>query len=186
MIDTAKNVIDLFIQLFTIKERNKEKYFNNYIEPLYKDAELIANDYFGLFNELLSRLETEEEVYDIIKWIEERRMSFLLIRVKVRALLKVFDIQKEKSMNKFQKGVWGLMKGGLSFVEEGHSRMGEYGAMDHTVLDLLYAWSQQPISNNRARYLKNARQQLNAIERAWQDVAEGYAELKKQKLSLKY
>jgi hypothetical protein len=87
---------------------------------------------------------------------------------------------KEDPLDKFQRGVWGLMKGGLSLVEEGHADLCEYGMGDHTVLDLLYAWSEKPVSSHRDRYISNANQQLSAMQRAWQDVVEAYAALKSQ------
>jgi hypothetical protein len=33
------------IQLLTVRERNREKYFQQFVEPLYKDAEAVMNDY---------------------------------------------------------------------------------------------------------------------------------------------
>jgi hypothetical protein len=66
----------------------------------------------------------------------------------------------------------------LSLVEEGDTHLLEYGWQDHTVLDLLYYWSQEPIENNRGRYVRNAKAQLGCIQMAWKDVTDGYAELK--------
>lgn len=83
-------------------------------------------------------------------------------------------MREEEEEDLFHKGIWGVLKGGLSAYEEGHTPMREYGWGDHTVLDLLYKWSQEPVSENRERYLHNAREQLRAIQAAWNDAVKGY------------
>lgn len=57
MIDAGALILDQLIQLVTVRGRNREKYFNNYIEPLYREAEQIAKDYMALFAELISKIE---------------------------------------------------------------------------------------------------------------------------------
>lgn len=182
MVDAAVKIVDRLIQLLSLQERNREKYFQNFVDPLFHDAELVVHDYIALFRELISQLEKGDSVSEIVKWLEERRLELLPVRIKLRAFLThmSYDRQRklEASMDRFQKGIWGLMKGGLSLVEEGHSQLSEYGWQDHTVLDLLYLWSQQPIAENRSRYIANAKAQLACIEEAWKDVSEGYARLK--------
>lgn len=182
MIDATVNIIDRLIQLINVGEANNEKYFLNFVEPTYNDAELIINDYINLFRELIVKLERNDNVLDVIKWLEMRRYELLPVRTKVRSFLGSMDSNRvtsvEKSMDKFQKGIWGVLKGGLSLVEEGKAPLSEYGWHDHTVLDLLYYWSQQPVSENRNRYIENAKAQLSCIELAWKDVTDGYKELK--------
>ena len=39
-----------------MRERNREKYFQQFVEPLYKDAEAVVNDYVALFGELIELL----------------------------------------------------------------------------------------------------------------------------------
>jgi hypothetical protein len=180
MIDASITVIDRLVQLLTVRERNREKQFLNIIEPLYQDTQAIMGDYTALFVELISQLEQDHDIPEIIRWIEARRMAFLPLRVKVRAFLDTFDSREQESMDRFQKGIWGVMKGGLSLVQEGHTNMMEYGWGDHTVLDLLYHWSHQPLGTHRPRLVENAKQQLASIQRAWADVAAGYASLKKK------
>lgn len=146
---------------------------------MYRDAELIVNDYMGLFVELISKLESADDIPALIRWIEERRMAFLPLRMKARAFLYRIEVRSESPLDTFRKGIWGLMKGGLSFVEEGHAHLREYGHGDHTVLDLLYGFSSTPLSANRKLLPRLARRQLECIELAWQDVVTGYAEIKK-------
>ena len=77
----ALSIIDRLIQLLTVKERNREKVFSNYIEPLYRDAEPVAKDYMSLMVELKHRLETATSVTELVNWLEERRVAYQAIRM---------------------------------------------------------------------------------------------------------
>jgi hypothetical protein len=106
MLEVAVSVVDRLIQLATVRERNKEKYFNNFVEPLYKDAEQVARDYMALFSELTHRLEKAENTGSVIDWLEERRTTFQPLRMKMRvdALLACEQIQSflSAAMPEFQ------------------------------------------------------------------------------------
>ena len=96
----------------------------------------------------------------------------------------------------FVKGLWGVMKGGMSLVEVGNTPMREYGLGDHTVLDLLKKYRGLPVPDDadhsewyiakaqrqRERCISHAECQLFAIETAWKDVVDGYAVLKRESL----
>ena len=179
MIDSALKLIDRLLQLVKVREDNRAKRFKNIIEPMYQDAQSIMDDYNALFKELITKLETEEDVAPIIQWLETRRLEMVPVRIKTRAFLGTLRF-RENELDKFNKGIWGLMKGGITITEEGHVPMQEYGWGDHTVLDLLYMWSDRPVAVERERYIQHAKEQLAAIQRAWQDVNEGYAELKQE------
>jgi hypothetical protein len=83
----AISIIDRLIHLLTLKERNREKFFNNFIEPLYRDAEPVAKGHMGLLAELSHRLERAGSTDDLIPWLEQRRTSYQAVRMKIRALL---------------------------------------------------------------------------------------------------
>src|ERR1035441_5754453 len=96
MVDIALSVVDRLIQLLTIRERNREKYFQQFIEPLYRDAEGIVNDYVSLFGELIELLKNSDSTEDVIAWIEQRRLKMLPLRIKVRALLENNAVDPER------------------------------------------------------------------------------------------
>jgi hypothetical protein len=108
------------------------------------------------------------------------------LRIKVRELLNngSFDAEKAPEEYKvFARGLWGVMKGGASLVEDGHAQLWEYGMGGHTVLDLMRIFSRNPsIDEHRERYIRNAQQQLSALESAWKDRTKGYSELKRKAL----
>jgi len=180
MIDAAVRILEMLIELFEQKGRRRELYFREFVEPLFKDAEEVAKDYIGLFKDLIDKLEHEDNIPNIIEWIEQRRGFFLPLRIKLRGALKAY-FPDTANMDKFQHGLWWLLRGGLTFIEEGHALLIDDKVWgDHTVLDLLYFWSQEPLYAHRDRYVSNARRQLECIEKAWSEISEGYAQLKKK------
>jgi hypothetical protein len=183
MLEVAVSLVDRLIQLATVRERNREKYFNGFIEPLYRDAEQIARDYMTLFAELIHRLAKAQDTAAVIDWLEERRSTFQPVRMKVRALMEEgLEYDTKEPVDRFRKGIWGLMKGGTSLLEEGHGRTREYGFGGHTVLDIMMRLRGEAISSNRHRFIDHARGQQMAVEGAWRDVVAGYAEIKHRSL----
>src|ERR1035438_7533496 len=90
MVDIAilgVGVLDRLARLRDVVVGNREKYFQQFIEPLYKDAEGIMNDYVALFTELIELLKKTDSTEEVVAWIEQRRSKLLPLRIKVRALL---------------------------------------------------------------------------------------------------
>lgn len=183
MIDAVTRIIDKLTELLQIREQSKERYFRNFVEPLFQDAEKVADDYIALFTELVLKLKQQESVPEVIEWIEGRKRELLPVRIKLRGTLNILYADTTE-MNKFEHGMWWLLRGGLSFTEEGYVQLNDddhFG--EHTVLDLLYGLSQEPLSTNRKHFLKGASLQLQCVEKAWHEITEGYAEVKKQALA---
>src|ERR1035437_9914231 len=96
MLELGVSIVDRLIQLLALRERNRKQYFHDFIDPLYKDAEVIVNDYFRLFGELIVRLKNANSEEDVIDWIEQRRQDMRSLRIKVRELLKDRSFDAEK------------------------------------------------------------------------------------------
>lgn len=188
MVDAAVSIIDRRIQLATVRKRNKEKYFKNCIEPLFRDGESIAQDYMTLLAELVHRIDVAQNCQEIIVWLEQRRAILQPLRIKVRTLVADGSMNSIAAARKtdlalFKKGLWGLMKGGISAVDDRHALTWEYGFSGHTVLDLLYRARIAALEDEfRDQLTHQAKRQQNAIEAAWQDVATAYARLKQRYL----
>jgi type II secretory pathway component PulK len=115
MVDIAMlgvGVLDRLIQLLTVDRRNREKYFEQFIEPLYKDAESVMNDYVGLFTELIGLLKKTDSTEEVIEWIEQRRSKMLPMRIKVRALLDNNTVNPKKGDYLLDSTTPGLHHGG--------------------------------------------------------------------------
>jgi hypothetical protein len=65
MLEAAVAIIDRLIQLVSVREKNRERFFNNFIEPLYRDGELVAKDYMSLLAEFLHRIEKAASVAEL-------------------------------------------------------------------------------------------------------------------------
>jgi hypothetical protein len=199
----AISIVDRLIQLLNIRERNREKYFKNFIEPLYKDAEPIAKDYMGLLTELAHRVQKARSIHDVIPWLEERRTAYQAVRMKLRAALpddvmKIEQIVKTESVapkkftaiDRFRSGLLGLMTGGCSLtdgsLDGGNSGMDKYGYRGHTILTLLeYMQSKDETKitpRRRGELMAQVKGQQGALENAWAEVVQGYAELKAKHL----
>jgi hypothetical protein len=53
------------------------------IEPVFRDAESVAKDYFQVLSELIRRIEEAEDIPPVIRWLEERRVAYLPVRMKI-------------------------------------------------------------------------------------------------------
>lgn len=185
MATAALAIVDRLIQLASVREKNKERFFNNFVEPLYIAGEQIAKDYMGLLAELIQRVQHADDCLGIVEWLEARRTTFKPVRDRVRALAQDESWEREdkrrgKSLALFSKGLWGLMKGGVSAVEDGHALTWEYGFGDHTVLDIIRLGRLSVLDEGSRRLLlRQAQGQQKAIEAAWKDVALAYADLRR-------
>src|ERR1022692_3580856 len=102
----------------------------------------------------------DHTVFDLLKIFSQMspasRYRERYIRNARRQLLAIETAWKEKvpeAYRLFVQGLWGVMKGGLSLVEDGHTQMWEYGWGDHTVFDLLKIFSQMsPASRYRETF----------------------------------
>src|ERR1039458_2505212 len=129
MATAAISIVDRLIQLATVTERNRQRFFKVLIEPLYLDGEQIAKDYMTLLAELIHRIDQAKELREIVEWLESRRTSFQPLRTKVRALIQDGFLEHEdkcrsKSLALFRKGLWGLMKGGVPALDDGLFQIG--------------------------------------------------------------
>ena len=183
MFEVALPIIDRLIQLATVREKRKQYFFNNYIEPLYRDAESIVRDYDQLLTEIIQQIRSASDTLAVITWMDDRRRTLLPIRTKVRALLSdntKFD--SSAALDRFKKGVWGLLKGGVALLDEGHGITGEYGFGGHTALDLMRTLRADPLEYHRARFLEHVFAQQRSLEAAWRDVVKGYVDLKHESM----
>lgn len=189
MATAAISIVDRLIQLLNVRQQNRAKFFHDFIDPLFQDGERIASDYLAMLNELKSRVASaSDDPAEILDWIEERRADLQPLRIKVRALIDGHDSMgrgKHKSTNLvlFRKGLWGVMKGAVSTIEDGHALTPEYGFGGHTVLDILHHGRRERLGQQFREQL-TARADLHrlAIERAWAEVATAYAGLKTEYL----
>ena len=185
MIDTIVNVLSNLVKLAEVREKNREKYIERYVEPIYKDAEVIFRDYIGLMREVERKLRRARKVGLLLRFLEEKRQENLTVRTKTRAMLKIQ--MKEGFVTRFERGVWGLMMGSVSSFDKGYSSFGPIEEIrgDHTVLDIAdYLANREGKIDieriDRQFLLNQVQRQISGLEHAWQEVVAGYADLKSE------
>jgi hypothetical protein len=190
MLDLLLKAIELIEQLFKffdIREKNREEYFQLYVQPTYDTAEAIYRDYRSLLRELREMVDHAESPEPIRIFLEKRREEFLPARDRLRALV-AHRVQEGRG-TRFEAGVLGLMTGAVTSVDRPYFKTVSYeeedGSIrerpgDHTVLDILQrlkARGDQDFSPNRRLLLRIVDTKMDAIEQAWQNVVRGYADL---------
>jgi hypothetical protein len=196
VIEATIRIIDYLIKLLDDKKRDRREEFVALVEPLYKDAEVVAKDYFQVLMELIRRLEQTKDIPSVVRWLEERRLAYLPIRIKMRAYLQSFS---QRSLNglgseikpipkdgkgRFILGIQALLVGGLSLVEDGH--IGVPGGIPrHTLLDILVWDASKPFDKVKDTLLQRAKSQENAIHQAWEEIVAGYVAWKTETYGVK-
>jgi hypothetical protein len=170
-------LIDKLKEFLSLRSSEKAIKFEQYVEPLYRDAEIVYSDYASLFRELVRKLSNREPSDKLEAWLEERRAERWPLREKIRAVVEL-RVLGTSDMTLFERGIWGLLRGSASVFQDGHTDMRDYGWGDHTVKDLLRRWRNDAHRFDYQRLEHFAERQARALENAWSDVAAGYAELK--------
>jgi hypothetical protein len=187
-IEAALSLLDRLAAIIKLRSESRAEYFESVIHPAYGDALVVVEDYFALVRELISRLEAGEDLTSVIRWLEERRMAYLPLRIKLRGSIVEMPHHSPgvHSRDLFVKGIWGVMRGGLALSEDGHMPADEYGQGNHTVLDFLYHLSASADKSSVRRHcLARARWQLAALQRAWEDATQGYYECRDELKALR-
>ena len=119
------------------------------------------------------RLQAEEELTEvIIRKIEDGRIKYLPVRIKLRAIL-LFRRDQSPDLSRFELGIWRVLRGGLSTFDEGQSLMTDFDNR-HTLLDILYAFAGG--LSSRDSCLNLVERQIKTITSGWEEVTAGYAE----------
>lgn len=200
MVELALTLMDYLIKFLQKREDNLDEYFENYVQPAYNAAELVYADYLSLFQIIKNKIEQDEQPIELIKFLEEGRIKYLPIRTRIRAEIfgryesefnhrdarssLIYDgINREiptwNSLPEFERGILGILMGGLSPFEDAHHISTPYSYGSHTLLDILYAFSSYAIKGEKKeRYLRVINKQLSALKAAWEDVVSGYVKYK--------
>lgn len=202
MIELSLTLMDYFIKLLQKRDDNIDEYFEKYVQPAYEAAELVYSDYLQLMHTIKSKINQNVSPIDLINFLEEGRIKYLPIRARIRAEImgrykdafppdkditysvaeyyrNPRDSVKWENLPDFERGIIGVLMGGLSPFEDAHRIYTPYLRGNHTLLDLLYAFSTYAINDaGENRYSRVINSQLRALEIAWKDVVTGYTKYK--------
>ena len=153
MVELFLNLLANLVKFGEVREKNREKYIESYVDPVYEHAEAIYQDYAKLLLELQRKLAKARKVAPLLRFLEERRMENFTVRTKTRALLR--KRMEKHFATRFERGIWGLMMGSVSLFDYGYTDFGPLNDIpsDHTLLDVMERLSQagQPDIDPNAR-----------------------------------
>jgi hypothetical protein len=179
MIDIFLKLIEKMIKLAEVREQNREKYIDRYVQPVYADAEAIYKDYSSLLKVVRNKVARGRQVNEILGFLEAKRQENIATRTKVRAILN--KRMEEGSFTRFERGIWGLMMGSVTAFDRGHCSFGPVGRGDHTLLDItehLAELGKSDITEDiRTQMMRFIDRQITGLDGAWDEVVKGYAEL---------
>ena len=184
MIDSIVQILSNLVKFAEVREKNREKYIERYVEPIYEDAEVIFRDYFGLMQEVEKKLRRARKVGPLLRFLEEKRQENLTVRTKTRALLNIR--MKEGVVTRIERGVWGLMMGSVSSFDEVYTSFDPIKVIRgaHTVFHIANQFALMGMIDidqwDRQFLLKLVQRQISNLELAWQEVVAGYADLKSE------
>jgi hypothetical protein len=188
MLDTIVKLLEKLIKFGEVRETNKQRYVDRYVTPLYLAAETIYKDYSSLLRTLRRKIQTGRKTISLVTFLEQRRLDQLPTRVKIREILRRTP---EKNWTRFEQGILGLINGCLSDseshtsiypVESGFTGLSGH----HTVYDIArrIEYNETPdLAPVRSRLLEAVEIQIAGIDKAWEFVCAGYADLQRTTFS---
>lgn len=184
--DATKEIIDGLRAARSWKKSQDRDYFDQIVTPIYENSKVVFENYIWIFDHLIELLDDKENgVSHCIKFLMESRRTYQALRVDIRALAGEMEKSSRFQNDQFFTGIGALMKGGASQREGGYVDLSAYGYKRHTILGFVQGLSESevPASQENLYFQKEARQQIQCLEKAWEDIAEGYAILKHKLLS---
>ncbi len=199
MIGSFLKLIDYALHYLDKRNNLNQNHFDNIIEPLFNDAELIYTDFINTFDKLKKMISEDSNEEELIRFLEIRRLNYLPVRIKVKSLLVHFpskhpDLDFYMIGDSYIDGIYQLILGGIRISEPGridfpgNKRYNIQRTFDrdstgcHTLLDILYIiinrgiiWREGEV---KLRLLEAVQHQEKCLHAAWHLVTQGYADKK--------
>jgi hypothetical protein len=195
MIDLALELFSYLIKLAETRDSRNRKHFDAIVTPAFEAAEVIYKDYLSILLEVKRMLEKRSRIADVIKFLEERRIQFKPLRMRLADYLEangVFsgktygdleqnDLILENSLPEFERGILGLLRGGIEITDKGGSGRA-YAVNKHTILDLISNLGFfEPAKDEYYDFaLKVVRHTEAALEQSFRLVLSGYTKEQKK------
>ena len=177
----------LFDFLFRLQpDTRPADYFDQVLTPVYLEAQIVFHDHLATLKELQEAIQASEPVAQVIDRLEQGRNTHLINRIRLRGALatRLGEIHSQRST--FERGLWGLLRGGMATYEDGRVNLEPYAFGNrHTLLDILYHISGTAAIGgpdfshfDASTCLDMINHQIITIRRAFEDVDRSYAEYK--------
>jgi phage terminase small subunit len=173
VVDAFIEIIDKLIELARYKKRRKKELFTEVVDPLFKETQMVVDEYFLFFRNARSlvRSATKKQYPEVINHLNESRNDFLIVRVKITEMAKAIRAQTRvillrdiaASIERFFE---------VAIIDTTHIRPKKVTIRKHTIR-MVEKVEKQLISKNEVlRYIDRS---LKKMEEAWIDVAAKYA-----------
>ncbi|MDN3523085.1 hypothetical protein [Halomonas ramblicola] len=106
-------VIDRIIPVLSVRAMSRRRYFEEVIEPLFRELEPVVEDYFAFFSKSLELVRDADrsEISAIVSQVREMRDKQFLARTKVRELARVLhESSKDRIVINFGRCVCALFE----------------------------------------------------------------------------
>lgn len=147
MLEIALSLFDYLIKLVEKREGNIDEYFAVYVKPAFEISEKVFSDYLSLLHAVKRKIQLGSRKREIIEFLEDGRVKYLPLRRQIYAEAnsrwKWNQRDSFDKLPKFEKGLLGILMGGLSPFEAGEideHRRYAYSTPytgGHTLLDVL-------------------------------------------------
>lgn len=117
MVDSLLKLVEWLLKLRDVRKERRERLFDRYFKPTYEEAEQVYRDYLKLLTHIKTQLESGVSVRAIVSEMEQARIENKPVRDKLRAVLDHREIDSA-DITRFEKGIWGVLQGGLSLYEK--------------------------------------------------------------------
>jgi len=159
------------------------EYYAEILTPVYNEAKTVFADYLATLKGLQSAIAANEPVAQVIDRIERGRNTHLESRIRLRGALSTRLGETYSQRSTFERGLWGLLRGGMATYEDGRVNLEPYAHGNrHTLLDILYhisgtaAMGGPDFSQFDAATCHDIiTHQIITITRAFEDISDSYA-----------
>lgn len=174
-------VLTILANVANWKQRRDRSFFEEVVQPLYMNAELVYKDYTRIFSEVIGFLdEGQEGVSRSISYLINERRKHMAERTKIREAIHMLRQRSTFSSVNFQIGLEGLLCAGVSQYEpRDHVDLAGFYKKNHTILGFLTEVSQNEVPAHmlpdfcRAQAMK----QLEGLDEAFKTLTVGFYEM---------
>ena len=194
--------------LYSAKKAKDDLLFNEYIEKVYLNTQLIYDDFRKVLYTAHSMVRDYAQLGEVIEYLNKSRLQFKSTRDKIRATLCV-EYFKDEELADFYVNVCGVLQGGMNESVENRIKLG-FGPAEnlntdkrwpeHTLVDLIDKINEIYQSRCGTIYINDKPReiyphtgglesalisisfQIDSTDKYWNKLSQEYAKLKYKKL----
>ena len=165
LIEIFLKTVDTIINLSSFRRKRHEQFFNDIIEPIYKDFNPVAQNYFEIFKAISKA--KHSNLNQIQETFIDMREQYLLTRLKVREVAVVLTTEvNDPDVKEFAKSLVSFFE---SFRTHGISKSQDFN-------NLFSSMESLDIDINELRM--EASESVKRMEISWKQINQSYARIR--------